>query len=349
MLRHVIAPVRRYVKASHDVVRHRRLESDAKVLLLYVQGLPESEAARPLGEHAAQLGIKGRAFQKAKQQLVEGGYFHDWRWQGERGRWMTDQVFANVVLSAEEAVRVRDGDGSASPNPQPCPQPSAQIPTVGGPTGRRAGGYLRKKKNEEKNSSHPPTIAPREEPREQDHCPAGPAPDAPPDPSSVPSSAPSSDPSSDPHEPLRRAILAPHLAEAERVLLSLRHADRRLRLGVAEARELAGAAAEWFLRGARSGELREALTTGLPPEGVRYAPGFVRRRLTDKLPEVRSIPEQQQRAREAEPPTPPPQFTTCQGTGNEHVFRPVADETYCGPCRQERAEAAYSAAHAEPI
>ncbi|MEV0261477.1 hypothetical protein AB0I49_09040, partial [Streptomyces sp. NPDC050617] len=150
-------------------------------------------------------------------------------------------------------------------------------------------------------------------------------------------------------ERIRQAVLAPHLAEAERVLLSLRHADRRLRLGVSEARELAGAAAEWFLRGARSGELREALTTGLPPEGVRYAPGFVRRRLTDKLPEARSIPEQQRRSRAAQPPSPPARFATCQGPGSEHVFRPVADETHCGPCRQKRAEAAFSAARAEPI
>ncbi len=304
MLRHVIAPTGRYVKASHDVVRHCRLNSDAKILLLYVQGLPESEAARPLGEHAARLGIKGRAFQKAKRQLIEAGYFHDWRWQGERGRWMTDQVFANVVLGAEEAIRVRDGA-----------PPSAQPPTVGEPTGRRAGGYLRKKKNEEKNSSRPPT-APAEEPAAAEP----------------------------PLEPLRQAILAPHLAEAERVLLSLRHTDRRLRLGVAEARELAVAAAEWFLRGARPAELREALTTGLPPEGVRYAPGFVRRRLTDKLPEARSFPEQQRRSSTSEPPPPPAPFATCQGPGNEHVFRPVAAETHCGPCRQARAEAAYTAA-----
>ncbi|MEV0280854.1 hypothetical protein AB0I22_31305 [Streptomyces sp. NPDC050610] len=325
MLRHVIAPTGRYVKAAHDVVRHCRLNSDAKILLIYVQGLPESETGRPLSEHAARVGIKGRSFQKAKRLLVEGGYFHDWRWQAERGRWITQQVFSNTVLSGEEAARVRDGA-----------PPSTQSPTVGGPTGRRAGGHIQKKKNEEKNSSLPPTVAPLEEPPAQDR------PDGPAATEGPPPLAPSA-------ERIRQAILAPYLAEAERVLLSLRHVDRRLRLGVSEARELAGAAAEWFLRGARAGELREALTTGLPPEGVWYAPGFVRRRLTDKLPEARSFAEQQRRDHAAQPPSPPARFTTCQGPGSEHVFRPVADETHCGPCRQARAEAAYSAARAEPI
>ncbi|MEV0280025.1 hypothetical protein AB0I22_27035 [Streptomyces sp. NPDC050610] len=278
------------------------MNSDAKILLLYVQGLPESETAKPLGEHAARLGITGRAFQKAKRLLVESGYFHDWRWQTERGRWVTEQVFANVVLSAEEAVRVRDGE-----------PPSVQYPTVGAPSGRSVGGSLRKKKTEEKKSSHPPT-----EPAVAD----------------------------DPEAALRRKILEPHLAEAERVLLSLRRVDRRLWLGAAEVRELAGAAAEWFLRGARAGELRDALTTGLPPEGVRYAPGFVRRRLADRLPEAPSFAEQQRRSRMDEPPSPPARFATCQGPGSEHVFRPAADETHCGPCRQTRAEAAFSARRA---
>ncbi|MFH8981143.1 hypothetical protein [Streptomyces varsoviensis] len=371
MLRYVIAPTGRYVKASHDVVRHCRLNSDAKILLLYVQGLPESEAARPLGEHARRLGITGRAFQKAKRQLVEAGYFHDWRWQGERGRWMTEQVFANVVLSAEDAVRVRDGA-----------PPSARPPTVGGPTGRRAGGHLRKKKNEEKNSSRPPTASVAEARSEAVaeaptvalvDGPATPLVDgpavslaeAPPAalaegstvtlataPTVTPAAgqpAPDGDRTS-PELRLRQKMFEPHLAEAERVLLSLRHTDRRLRLGAAEARELAASAVEWFLRGAGPRELREALTTGLPPEGVYYAPGFLRRRLADKLPEAApSLPQQQHRSRTPQAPPRPAQFVTCQGPGNEHVFRPVADETHCAPCRQSRAEAAHAATFADQM
>ncbi|MEU7045348.1 hypothetical protein AB0A77_30415 [Streptomyces varsoviensis] len=387
MLRYVIAPTGRYVKASHDVVRHCRLNSDAKILLLYVQGLPESEAARPLGEHARRLGITGRAFQKAKRQLVEAGYFHDWRWQGERGRWMTEQVFANVVLGAEDAARARDGA-----------PPSARPPTVGGPTGRRAGGHLRKKKNEEKNSSRPPTASVAERraeavveapPKVLVDAPTvalvdgpaiplvdGPAvslAEAPPaalaevppvtlaeapteplvaGPTVTPAagrSAPDGDRTS-PELLLRQKMFEPHLAEAERVLLSLRHTDRRLRLGAVEARELAASAVEWFLRGAGPRELREALTTGLPAEGVYYAPGFLRRRLADKLPEAApSLTQQQHRSRTSQVPTRPAQFVTCQGPGNEHVFRPVADETHCAPCRQSRAEAAYAATFADQV
>ncbi|MFD7424663.1 hypothetical protein ACFV6M_30055 [Streptomyces californicus] len=67
MLRHAIAPSRRYTKASHDVVRHPRLCSDAKILILYVQGLPEGEAGLALSEHARKLGIRGRAFQRLKE------------------------------------------------------------------------------------------------------------------------------------------------------------------------------------------------------------------------------------------------------------------------------------------
>jgi hypothetical protein len=113
MLRHAIAPVRRYTKASHDVVRHSRLNSDAKVLLLYVQGLPESEATapKPLSEHAARLGLKGRAYQKAKQLLADCGYLHEWREQGARGRWVTEQLLTNVTLTRDEASRAREGRG----------------------------------------------------------------------------------------------------------------------------------------------------------------------------------------------------------------------------------------------
>ncbi|TGA83991.1 hypothetical protein E2651_42840, partial [Streptomyces sp. MZ04] len=115
MLRHAIAPTRRYTKASHDVVRHQALNSDAKILLLYVQGLSEADAsAHSLGEHAARLGIKGRAYQRAKQLLDDNGYLHAWRWQGERGRWVTEQLLANVTLTREEASAVRAGGAPPS-------------------------------------------------------------------------------------------------------------------------------------------------------------------------------------------------------------------------------------------
>ncbi|MFK4065880.1 hypothetical protein [Streptomyces sp. NPDC029674] len=147
MLRHAIAPTRRYTKASHDVVRHQCLNSDAKILLLYVQGLSEADvSARSLGEHAARLGIKGRAYQRAKQLLTDSGYLHAWRWQGDRGRWVTEQLLANVTLTGEEAGRARVGDG---------PSPTVQAPTVGGP-GTREPGDSYPEEQREKNLPHPP-------------------------------------------------------------------------------------------------------------------------------------------------------------------------------------------------
>lgn len=83
MLRHAIAPSARYTKASNDVVRHPRLNSDAKILLLYVQGLPGDATCKPLSELANKVGIKGRAYQKAKGQLIEHGYVHERRSQAE--------------------------------------------------------------------------------------------------------------------------------------------------------------------------------------------------------------------------------------------------------------------------
>ncbi|MEU5342081.1 hypothetical protein AB0H18_14795 [Streptomyces sp. NPDC020766] len=221
MLRHAIAPVRRYTKASHDVVRHSRLNSDAKVLLLYVQGLPEAEstAPKPLSEHAARLGLKGRAYQKAKQLLTDCGYLHEWREQGARGRWVTEQLLANVTLTREEATRARGGGADAD-------VPSERPPTVGGPRERTVGDSPRTEDLGEKNLPHPP---PEDRTPDADEAATeaiaaigeGPEPESAPEPESVPAPAPGT---------------APELAEAQGVLLSLRHAHRDLLLGVREAR-----------------------------------------------------------------------------------------------------------------
>ncbi|MFD9863555.1 hypothetical protein [Streptomyces alboflavus] len=297
--------MRRYTKASHDVVRHTYLNSDAKILLLYVQGLPDAEAsAKSLSEHAASLKITGRAFQRAKRLLADGGYLHEWRWQGERGRWITEQLLANVTLTREEAGVVREGGCPETPEIQEIPappdppvspvSPSARRRTVGRPRGREVGGSYPDKNVGEEPSPLPP------EP--------GPEPDPDPDP---------------------EAQAEPEVAETERVLLSLRHVSRELLLGVREARGLADQAAEWLRRGVSAAELRLALTAGLPAEGVRSAAGFVRHRLERKLPAAGEV-------------TPAPGvrvgvLVTCEGPGNEHVFRQVGEERECGRCRVARA------------
>ncbi|MER5362641.1 hypothetical protein [Streptomyces sp. NPDC002785] len=293
MLRHAIAPSARYTKASHDVVRQPRLNSDAKILILYVQGLPEDSTSKPLSELAQKLGIKGRAYQKAKVQLVEHGYVHEWRSQGDGGRWITEQLVANTPLTSEQAGHLRGA-------PPTSPPPSTQFPTVGEPTARPTGGYEPVEDHSDKTTPHPPSEAEST---------------ADPDP-----------------EPMAASTDSLQLARAERVLLSLRHSRRELHLGVREARALAVEAVKWLERGLSESDLRQALLAERPESGVRSAVGFLRYRLVQKLPEPQAP---------LQPHKPPPvrELLECKGPGEKHVFRPLADETECAPCRRSAARA----------
>ncbi|MEN8649620.1 hypothetical protein ABCR94_02945 [Streptomyces sp. 21So2-11] len=314
MLRHVNAPTRRFTKVSNDLVRHRHLNSDAKILLIHVQGLPESETRKSLSEHAAKLNITGRAYQRAKELLTSCGYLHHWREQREGGRWFTEQVVANVTLTREEASRCRDG----------LLPPSAQSPTVGGPTGPLVGGSPSEVKTGEKTTPHLPP---------QDDIPADRSDPglSVPDPSGADQSDPD-EPEPDSTEPDQPA----ELAEAERVLLSLRHHSRDLYLGAREARSLATAAAQWLSCGITPGELRQALTAGPPQEGIRSAVGFLRHRLREKAPAPATTPATPPPLYAALPPARIPQpLVICAGPGPDHAFRPHGDETRCGPCRTD--------------
>ncbi|MCX4731870.1 hypothetical protein [Streptomyces sp. NBC_01363] len=314
MLRHAIAPSARYTKASHDVVRHPRLSSDAKILLLYVQGLPDTTTFKPLSELAQKLGIKGRAYQKAKQQLVENGYVHEWRSQADGGRWITEQLVANTALTSEQATHVRGTPPTPSPAAVP---PSTHSPTVGEPAPRTAGGYEPVEDHSDKTTPHPPS-----EPSALSELSA----------LSLPSEL---SPLSEPERPAPTADPA-LLARAERVLLSLRHSRRELHLGVREAAKLAVDAVKWLERGLSESDLRQALLAERPKEGVRSAVGFLRYRLAQKLPEPRTTPQSFEPAR-------PRELIECQGPGKTHNFRPLLDETECTPCRLTAANTMYSA------
>lgn len=320
MLRHAIAPSRRYTKASHDVVRHPRLTSDAKILLLYVQGLTAESADRPLSEHARKLGITGRAYQKAKELLVVNGFLHERREQGVRGLWATAQLLSNVSLTPAEAATVclgRASEDSEAPETAMCPgapDPAVGEPAIGGPVDRVVGGQLPVDEEREKNSSHPPSEA-KPDPV--------PAPEVKPDP--VPDPEVEPEPGAAPDAPL-----PPDVAEGERVLLSLRHACRELYLGAKEARTLAALAAEWLRRGVTAAQLRRVLTSELPDGGVRSAVGFLRYRLVHKLPE-------EPRPEVLTPKPVVAAMIPCAGPGEEHLFRPARGEELCGPCG--RAEA----------
>ncbi|MEU9927537.1 hypothetical protein [Streptomyces anulatus] len=330
MLWHAIAPSRRYTKASHDVVRHPRLSSDAKVLILYVQGLPDGGTDLALSEHARKLDIKGRAYQRAKEQLLLCGFVHERRVVGERGRWVTQQVFSNVPLADAEVSPLWCNAGlGVAPSPG-APSPSARFPTVGQPGPRTVGHQLPVEEEREKNFSRPPTEAP---------CVAA-----------------------------GLESLTAEEVRAERVLLSLRHVSRGLHLGVAEARVLVGQAVEWLRRGVSAGELRRVLSSDLPEGGVRSAVGFLRHRLAEKMPEATvpaarevqpkqkhepmpmpmPMPEQDPEPSASDAASPPavpryvPPLVTCPGPGPEHVFRAMAGETECPDCRQAAAWARWA-------
>ncbi|MEV7896174.1 hypothetical protein [Streptomyces cyaneofuscatus] len=320
MLWHAIAPVRRYTKVSHDVMRHPRLNSDAKVLISYVQGLPEGQVDRALSEHAREVGIKGRRYQTAKEQLVVNGFVHERKAPGARGLWATHQLFSNVPLSDADARAVwREagvgGGGEVGGGTEAAP--SAQVPTVGQPRARRVGHQLPVDEELGENSFRPPTQAADSEAALDE--------------------------------------LSPEEAQVERVLLSLRECRRDLRLGVAEARSLVALAVEWLRRGVSGAELREVLSSGLPTGRVRSAVGFLRHRLVQKMPEApapapepapepASVPDPAPPALSDAPPTPPrvAPLVTCEGPGNEHVFRAYGGASLCPDCQQAAAWARWA-------
>ncbi|SBV08507.1 hypothetical protein YW3DRAFT_04517 [Streptomyces sp. MnatMP-M77] len=349
MLRHVIAPSSGWTKAPHTVVRDRRMNSDAKVLLLYVQGLPDSATDRPLGELARKLEIKGRAYQLAKKQLMEHGYVHEWRSQAEGGRWATDQLFTNTPMASDEARILRatlEPDGRRSPGVGAAAAaalpPGERYPTVGGPAHRTVGGYQPEEDHSDKTTPRPPSEAERQGARPTEPDPrrkpglsrvAKPEqapeqePELPPEPNPKPEPRPAApEPAPTPHPGSR-------LATAERLLLSLRHTHRDLLLGVGEARGLAVEVVKWLEAGLSEGDVRHALLSARPEEGVRSAVGFLRHRLIRKCPV----------APPAAPPPPPSvrELIACAGEGEEHVFRPLGDETLCADCRRAAAYASW--------
>ncbi|MFJ2744200.1 hypothetical protein ACIO3O_31630 [Streptomyces sp. NPDC087440] len=299
MLRHVIAPSRAFIKVPHTFVRSVALGSDAKVLLIHVCGLHEDQLRKPLSEHAADLGFKSSAYKRAKKELVQHGYVRDVRYQAQGGLWVTSQQVTNV----------------------PWEFPGDTDRAVGGRGGPAVGASQPLDDNDETQQTYPP--APTEPEAEVD-----------PDVESFAEAAVQRWEERDDGKPPTG-----ELALAEEVLLSLRHADKTLYLGVREARKLAVVAAEWLRRGISPKELRRVLGTQLPPGGARSAVGLLGHRLRAKMPPV-PTPEQAKRlmplpeeraARRARPAA----MVECAGGGDRaaHMFRPVADEDTCGPCR----------------
>lgn len=345
MLWHAIAPSRRYTKASHDVVRHPRLCSDAKVLILYVQGLPDGGTDLALSEHARKLDIKGRAYQRAKEQLLLCGFVHERRVMGERGRWVTQQVFSNVPLADTEVSPLWCDAGLGV-----APSPSARFPTVGQPGPRTVGHQLPVDEEREKNSSRPPTEAPCVE--------------------AVLESLTAEEVQAERVLlSLRHVSRGLHLGVAEaRVLVG--QAVEWLRRGVSAGelrRVLSSDLPEGGVRSA-VGFLRHRLAEKMPEATVpaaREVQPTQKQKQKQKqkhesmpMPELASelasesasepAPEQdpEPSASDAAPPPAVPRYVpplvTCPGPGPEHVFRAMAGETECPDCRQAAAWARWA-------
>ncbi|AUY50571.1 hypothetical protein [Streptomyces sp. CB01881] len=119
------------------------------------------------------------------------------------------------------------------------------------------------------------------------------------------------------------AIPDERLREAMATLFRVLRAEPRLRLGEAEATELAPLVAQWLERGSTAQELAQALLPGLPVP-LHSPVGVLRSRLKRKMPPV-PVPQQRSKPRYAEcakchDPMPQPGIcAACAGIGGRTV------------------------------
>ncbi|MEU2627373.1 hypothetical protein [Kitasatospora sp. NPDC007106] len=138
---HFIAPDR-YVRASHEIVRHPRLRATAKSLLLWALSLPPGtrETVLTIGHRMAE----GRmAISRARNQLIDEGYLHVRRQHPTKGTWTTDVMVTSVPLrTAEEIAAAWEGaaasDRTAAAADTPA-SPARRIPALGRSKGRQVG------------------------------------------------------------------------------------------------------------------------------------------------------------------------------------------------------------------
>ncbi|GAA2103156.1 hypothetical protein GCM10009759_38220 [Kitasatospora saccharophila] len=173
--------------------------------------------------------------------------------------------------------------------------PSLQVaPTAGKPESGH-GGSLKTKKQEQET----------------------PLPPLPPEPPAAPPAKPPAIPRqrtrTAPRPPAPAPVLDGRARTAADALLRVVRREPRLRIGEAEAARLAPLVVHWIDRGSTPADLAAALLPGLP-DHVHSPAGFLRRRLTDKLPATFA------------PPAPAPTCATCHD--------PVPRPGICPPCTQ---------------
>ncbi|MFH8384975.1 hypothetical protein ACH4E7_29210 [Kitasatospora sp. NPDC018058] len=100
---HFIAP-ERYVRASHEIVRHARLRATAKTLLLWALSLPPGsrDTILTIGKRMPE----GRtAVAGARAQLIEEGFLHVRRSQHPtKGTWTTRVLVSSVPLTEADEI-----------------------------------------------------------------------------------------------------------------------------------------------------------------------------------------------------------------------------------------------------
>ncbi|UKZ09052.1 helix-turn-helix domain-containing protein [Streptomyces viridifaciens] len=136
---HFIAPAR-YVRASHEIVRHPRLRATAKTLLLWALSLPPGsrDTILTIGKRMPE----GRtAVARARAQLIEEGYLHVRRSQHPtKGTWTTRVLVSSVPLTEPDEIEA-------------AWRGSVRNPALGEGEGREAGTSPKGEKNERKTSS----------------------------------------------------------------------------------------------------------------------------------------------------------------------------------------------------
>ncbi|MEU5424255.1 hypothetical protein AB0H73_01410 [Streptomyces olivoreticuli] len=281
------------------------------------------EALEALSDTAKRAGIGKSAFTRAKRELAAEGFLHEWRRQGDGGRWSTVQMISNVPLTATEADQARDG------------RPSGRSPATGEPKGR-AVGRLPKKTVENNPNPPSPGVAGRPDPA-QDERPDGGREGDQPSPAPAPAStatAPSTVP-------------APLVERGGQALAAVSHGEPRLRLSGHDVRVLAPLAGDWLQRGATVADIREALTQWLPDQ-VHSPAGLVRDRLTRKRPAAPTFAEQRAADLRAAEAQSRPRVADMRECGGDHdqprLFLPVDGETLCPSCRCDEAEASVAGA-----
>ncbi|MGW2836897.1 hypothetical protein ACWCWD_03745 [Streptomyces sp. NPDC001493] len=85
------------------------MNSDAKIILLYVESLPAEQLTGlmgPLWDYARAAGVETGPYKKAKKFLQREGHLHQWSYQFGPGRWATAQLLSNAPITSQEAKAV---------------------------------------------------------------------------------------------------------------------------------------------------------------------------------------------------------------------------------------------------